>query len=336
MGLFRDLINEARNTSVPTEYRIALGQLKRMYNAGDVPSEKELQKDSDMIAKKNHLEEDKFFEFVKSQFKINEAKITKSDSGEFTLKDGIIQITKKELNKIHKDYKSDKTLLTMINGRTVSVPFTIINESLKVGDTVELDVYSIENSEYVNQFPGKNVPKSVKIISPKINVNGDFTFEVPKYKGKEAILPKKFILESAVGTPGRTTKEDAEAHITPELRAEFEKIIKQIGGKAVARALLDGNPDNGEITEKVVGYCVTGFKDEEDFKRVQKKFFKDGLSWGRDSSKDEKGKEALKQAGVRSFDDLALYTEGKDMYVTDKGNTQRRKDLNKIDADEIK
>lgn len=171
--------------------------------------------------------------------------------------------------------------------------------------------------------------------------------EVVKYvdkNNKESIIKdphevKKIsfkINESAVGEIGRTSKADAEAHITPELQAEFEKIIKQIGGKAVARALLDGKPENGEITEKVVGYCVTGFKDEEDFKRVQKKFFKDGLSWGRDSSKDEKGKEALKQSGVRSFDDLALYTEGKDMYVTDKGNTQRRKDLNKIDADEIK
>ena len=44
MGLFRDMLNEARNTSVPTEYRIALGQLKRMYNTGEVPVEKELQK----------------------------------------------------------------------------------------------------------------------------------------------------------------------------------------------------------------------------------------------------------------------------------------------------
>lgn len=55
--------------------------------------------------------------------------------------------------------------------------------------------------------------------------------------------------ESAVGEVGRTSKEDAEAHITPELKAEFEKLIKQIGGKAVARALLDGNPENGEISE---------------------------------------------------------------------------------------
>jgi hypothetical protein len=53
MGKFRDYLNEARAMSVPTEYRIALGQLKRMYNPGEVPSEKELQKDVEMIAKKN-------------------------------------------------------------------------------------------------------------------------------------------------------------------------------------------------------------------------------------------------------------------------------------------
>ncbi len=259
MGLFRDMLNEARNTSVPTEYRIALGQLKRMYNKGEVPSEKELQKDAEMIAKKNHIEEDKFFEFVKSQFKINEAKskedlvkyyeknlknvekeystdsrkqeyidyakgqlaavkkdgnvglikflkdwnmneakITKSDSGEFTLKDGIIQITKKELSKIHKDYKSDKTLLTMINGRTVSVPFTIINESLKVGDTVELD-------------------------------------------------------EAAVGQKGRTSYKEAMDYCeeNEELVDEFRKIIKKLGGKTVAKALLDKLSQKPEIKDEI-------------------------------------------------------------------------------------
>lgn len=255
MGLFRDMLNEARNTSVPTEYRIALGQLKRMYNKGEVPSEKELQKDAEMIAKKNHIEEDKFFEFVKSQFKINEAKITKSDSGEFTLKDGIIQITKKELNKIHKDYKSDKTLLTMINGRTVSVPFTIINESLKVGDTVELDVDSIMKSEFIYQFPGKQVPTEVKIIIPKVNTRGDFTFELPKYKGKEATLPKKFIKldEAAVGQKGRTSYKEAMDYCeeNEELVDEFRKIIKKLGGKTVAKALLDKLSQKPEIKDEI-------------------------------------------------------------------------------------
>ena len=114
MGLFRDLLNEARNTSVPTEYRIALGQLKRMYNAGEVPSEKELQKDAEMIAKKNHLEEDKFFEFAKSQFKINESEkmvttpvqemlseATKSDNEKL-----IFQIENQSL--LYNDYKYAK------------------------------------------------------------------------------------------------------------------------------------------------------------------------------------------------------------------------------------
>lgn len=200
MGLFRDLINEARNTSVPTEYRIALGQLKRMYNSGEVPEEKELKKDAEMIAKKNHLEEDKFFEFVKSQFKINEskkestpttpvqeilseAKITKSDSGKYTLIDGVIQITKKELAKIHKDYKTDKTILTMIGGVTTAVPFTIN--------------------------------------------------------------------ESAVGTPGRTTIKDAEEHINDELIAEFKKIIKKLGGKTVAKVLLDKLAQKPEIKDEI-------------------------------------------------------------------------------------
>lgn len=67
----------------------------------------------------------------------------------------------------------------------------------------------------------------------------------------------EFISESPVGEIGRTTKSDAEAHITPELQAEFEKVVKAIGGKAVARALLDGKPENGEISEAAKDYLAT-------------------------------------------------------------------------------
>ena len=73
MGIFRDMIEEARQSTVPTEYRIALGQLKRMYNDGEVPEKKELLKDVEMIAKKNHLDSDKFLEFALAQFKMNES-----------------------------------------------------------------------------------------------------------------------------------------------------------------------------------------------------------------------------------------------------------------------
>lgn len=285
MGKFRDYLNEARAMSVPTEYRIALGQLKRMYNPGEVPSEKELQKDVEMIAKKNHLEEDKFLEFVKSQFKTNESLskseyknkkeelielLWKYDEGKgFDKKEDIYKQYKQEIDTImlgkikldraldllgfKKDKVNDKLVKPIYDFLKSNLNESNIDEAkdLKVGDIVILDVNSIENSEYVNQFPGKKVPKSVKIISPKINTNGDFTFEVPNYRGKEAILPKKFIMESAVGKPGRTTEKDAEEHINDELVAEFKKIIKKLGGKTVAKVLLDKLSTKPEIKDEI-------------------------------------------------------------------------------------
>ena len=136
MGVFRDYLNEARDSSVPAEFRIAIGQLKRMYNTGEVPELKELQKDAEMIAKKNHLDAKKFVEFAMKQYGLNEAK---------------------DLN----------------------------------------------------------------------------------------------IEESAVGKPGRTTVKDAEDHIDDELIAEFKKIIKKLGGKMVAKVLLDKLSTKAEIKDEI-------------------------------------------------------------------------------------
>lgn len=285
MGIFRDYLNEARDKSVPAEFRIAIGQLKRMYNAGETPDKKELEKDAEMIAKKNHLDSAKFVEFALSQFKINEALskseyknkkeelielLWKYDEGQgFDKKEDIYKQYKQEIDTImlgkikldraldllgfKKDKVNDKLVKPIYDFLKSNLNESNIDEAkdLKVGDIVILDVNSIENSEYVNQFPGKKVPKSVKIISPKINVNGDFTFEVPKYRGKEAILPKKFIMESAVGKPGRTTEKDAEEHINDELVAEFKKIIKKLGGKTVAKVLLDKLGQKAEIKDEI-------------------------------------------------------------------------------------
>lgn len=307
-----DYFAEARDKEVSAEFRIALGKLKGIYGNDEVPNSKVFNKDADMIIKKYNLDVS-FKEYAKKNIKINES-----------------------------EEQENKDYLTVEETQDLDESMKVINQIQKLLPKGDLHIGKIgKEKEYVWTFKD----------SSYIRVSSSETYNRIEYYAhggefitsfltvgelKSYLNSSNLLSESAVGAPGRTSKADAEAHITPELQAEFEKIIKQIGGKAVARALLDGKPENGEITEKVVGYCVTGFKDEEDFKRVQKKFFKDGLSWGRDSSKDEKGKEALKQSGVRSFDDLALYTEGKDMYVTDKGNTQRRKDLNKIDADEIK
>ena len=51
------------------------------------------------------------------------------DESKYNIVDNRIKITKKDFDKIHKDYKSDKTILTMINGVTTSVPYDIIKES---------------------------------------------------------------------------------------------------------------------------------------------------------------------------------------------------------------
>ena len=276
MGIFRDYLNEARDKSVPAEFRIAIGQLKRMYNAGETLDKKELEKDAEMIAKKNHLDSAKFVEFALSQFKINESdkmvnsikkllpsgdlhigKIGKNKEYTWTFDDGsFMRVTSDGDDRVEYYTKGGSYVNTFTTIKQIEKYLTqagLLNESkdLKVGDIVILDVNSIENSEYVNQFPGKKVPKSVKIISPKINVNGDFTFEVPKYRGKEAILPKKFIMESAVGAPGRTTVKDAEDHINDELVAEFKKIIKKIGGKTVAKVLLDKLGAKPEIKDEI-------------------------------------------------------------------------------------
>jgi len=48
----------------------------------------------------------------------------------------------------------------------------------------------------------------------------------------------KKLIESPVGQVGRTGQLDANNHVTPELQKEFMKIVKQLGGKTVARLLL--------------------------------------------------------------------------------------------------
>ena len=58
---------------------------------------------------------------------------------------------------------------------------------------------------------------------------------------KVTLTENEVVKESAVGSRGRTGKVDAEAFIkdNPELANKFKKIVSQIGGKAVATALLN-------------------------------------------------------------------------------------------------
>lgn len=205
MGNFRDYLNEARNTSVPTEFRIALGQLKRMYNDGEVPEKKELLKDVEMIAKKNHLDSDKFLEFALVQFKMNES----------------IDISKVE-------EAVDKKFLNIIKDTKI--------ELIKFYDSLnQLKIQAASKTKPSLEIEAQKMLDNITTFKARI---------LDKYE-KEAMN------ESAVGTPGRTTVKDAEDHINDELLAEFKKIIKKLGGKTVAKVLLDKLGQKAEIKDEI-------------------------------------------------------------------------------------
>jgi hypothetical protein len=274
MGLFRNLINEARNTSVPTEYRIALGQLKRMYNKGEVPSEKELQKDAEMIAKKNHLEEDKFLEFAKSQFKINE-----SEKMVTALVQEILSEAKKEFDKdATPEDKANAIMKRCKAFRTDSTVGHLLNDADIIQGISDTTKWSFKDSEKyfkdnyksikMNEAKSKEdlinyYEKNLKNVEKEYSTDSRKQEYIDYAKGQLAAVKKdgtngliKFLKdwnlnESAVGTPGRTTVKDAEEHINDELVAEFKKIIKKLGGKTVAKVLLDKLGQKAEIKDEI-------------------------------------------------------------------------------------
>jgi hypothetical protein len=73
-----------------------------------------------------------------------------------------------------------------------------------------------------------------------------------KHKNKNGTLNDTMdcdaLSESPVGAVGRTGYNDAKLHVTPELRQEFKKIVKRLGGKTVAKELL--SQMNGQVTER--------------------------------------------------------------------------------------
>lgn len=304
MGKFRDYLNEARAMSVPTEYRIALGQLKRMYNPGEVLFLKELQKDVEMIAKKNHLEADKFLEFVKSQFKMNESLskseykskkeelielLWKYDEGQgFDKKEDIYKQYKQEidtimLGKIKLDraldllgFKKDK-----VNDKLVKPIYDFLKSNLnesnideatmkfKVGDKVwkvvfkkgkyfpeERVIWKVNSAknfyslETLDGYNTGNYPAEYIYASQAEAKKGKF-FDESDIDWNNPKDPYYYLGESAVGKPGRTTEKDAEEHINDELVAEFKKIIKKLGGKTVAKVLLDKLSTKPEIKDEI-------------------------------------------------------------------------------------
>ena len=190
MGQFRDYLREARESTFPTEFRVVLSELKKTYNQGEVPSEKELE----IVAEKFMLDVEKFVEFAKPKFEVNEAKMTARE---------FIEDAEAYVKHIqHTDPKDTKLFRTKV---------------------------IIRLKEKRNKATGNAKTELIKAIE--------------ELSGK--------LDESAVGTPGRTTEKDAEEHINDELVAEFKKIIKKLGGKTVAKVLLDKLGQKPEIKDEI-------------------------------------------------------------------------------------
>jgi len=87
------------------------------------------------------------------------------------------------------------------------------------------------------------------------------------------IRKKKQLDESPVGSVGRTGSKDAEEYInsTPELRAEFKKIVRKLGGVTVARKLLMqmNTADQPRVDEVFITRLVNDAK-----KKLQKMGYK--------------------------------------------------------------
>ena len=240
-----DYFAEARDKEVSAEFRIALGKLKGIYGNDEVPTSKVLDKDIDMIVKKYSLDSS-FKEYAKKNVKINESEENITSEEQF------------------EDVKEQENKDDLIGEETQDLDesMKVINQIQKLLPKGDLHIGKIgKEKEYVWTFKDSSYIK----VSSSETYNrieyyahgGEFiTSFLTVGELKSYLNSSNLLNESAVGEVGRTSKQDAEAYITPELKAEFEKIIRQIGGKAVARALLDGNPDNGEITESAKDFLL--------------------------------------------------------------------------------
>ena len=97
---------------------------------------------------------------------------------------------------------------------------------------------------------------------------------------REIIKDEKEITESPVGQVGRTKEEEALAHIeNTNLAVKFRKIVKELGGKSVARQLLAGMNATGKrvlesnYTNKSVESFIRdmGYKIKEEKARIRQK-----------------------------------------------------------------
>lgn len=73
--------------------------------------------------------------------------------------------------------------------------------------------------------------------------------DIAQYSGKFCDSDEDELQESPVYTVGRNGAQDIADHITPAVKKEFKDLVKKIGGKTVAKKLLDEMNSGAPATE---------------------------------------------------------------------------------------
>ena len=117
-----------------------------------------------------------------------------------------------------------------------------------VGIEIMIDEISAGWAYGVDQFDGEiEIDLTQKRHGYSI-VEGTGTGDIAQSTVTMSMYKKKLekdedLDESPVGARGRTDAKSALAHLTPELKKRFRKLLKDVGGKTVLRALLANAPD---------------------------------------------------------------------------------------------
>lgn len=269
------ILSEARDKSVPTEFRIALGQLKRMYNPNETPKLDELVKDAEIVAKKAKIDIKKFIEYAKEQYNLNEAKLTKSeykdkkqelidllwtyDKGEgFNKKEDIYKQYKMEIDTIMLGKVKIERALDLLG---FSDKYKNDKDAMKIVDFLKDNLNEAKSKEDLVKYYEKNL----KNVEKEYSTDSRKQEYIDYAKGQLAAVKKdgvngliKFLKdwnlnEAAVGQRGRTSYKEAQEYCeeNEELVDEFRKIIKKLGGKTVAKALLDKLSQKSEIKDEI-------------------------------------------------------------------------------------
>ena len=107
--------------------------------------------------------------------------------------------------------------------------------------------------------------------------SGDIASYTPKMKmSKVCETCGQPLNESPVGVVGRTDSKSALAHLSPDLKKRFRKLLKDVGGKTVIRYLLADTPLQERNLSRV-DICSNAEQALDDLSTIASKRLRDAI-----------------------------------------------------------